>query len=114
MSKALFIERETYQSKDGNERFTYFVKGKIRGVEVKASVMPADIGGFELLDIVFGDENKAQLVVEPFTMKDEASGREINGLKYEALNVDKDGTEYRCKVKPRQPSDKDKLLMLLR
>ena len=36
-SKVLKIERDVYVSKDNQERFSYFVKGKIRGKEIKAS-----------------------------------------------------------------------------
>lgn len=50
--KNLMVERETYQ-KDGKDFYSYFVKGKIRGKEVKARLSPKDIGGYDLLDIVF-------------------------------------------------------------
>lgn len=50
--KNLMVEREIYQ-KDGKDFYSYFVKGKIRGKEVKARLSPKDIGGYDLLDIVF-------------------------------------------------------------
>ena len=50
--KNLMVERETYQ-KDGKDFYSHFVKGKIRGKEVQARLSPKDIGGYDILDIVF-------------------------------------------------------------
>lgn len=111
--KVLKIERETYQSKDSSERYSYFVKGVIRGKSVKASLIPGDIGGYDVLDIVFGEEKTADLVLVPYSMVDEKTGKEINGNGYEAQNVDELGEVYKCKVKPRQASDKSLLEMLI-
>lgn len=68
--KVLKIERETYQSKDSSERYSYFVKGVIRGKSVKASLIPGDIGGYDVLDIVFSEEKTADLVLVPYSMVD--------------------------------------------
>ena len=47
-------------------------------------------------------------------MTDESTGQKIVGNTYEAQNVDKvTGEVYKCKVKPRQASDKSLLEMLL-
>lgn len=44
--KTLFVEKESYISKKtGKENFSYFVKGIIKGKEVKAILAPPDIGG---------------------------------------------------------------------
>ena len=40
-------------------------------------------------------------------------GKETSGNTYEAVNVDENGEVYKCKVKPRQASDKSILEMLL-
>lgn len=111
--KCLVIERETYQSKDSEERYSYFVKGVIRGKNVKASLIPGDIGGYDVLDIVFGEDKTAKLVLVPYSMVDEKTGKEIKGNGYEAQNTDEFGEVYKCKVKPRQSSDKALLEMLL-
>jgi len=110
--KVLKIEREIYKSKDNEERFTYFVRGVIRKKEIKASLIPSDVGGYDVLDIVFGDESTADLVLVPYSMTDD-NGKEIVGNTYEAQNFDENGEVYRCKVKPRQSSDKSLLEMLL-
>ena len=111
--KVLKIKREKYTSKENVERYSYYVDGVIRGKQVKATLIPGDIGGYDVLDIVFGDSSTADLIVVPFSMVDEKTGKEINGNGYEARNVDENGEVYTCKIKPRQGSDKSIIEMLL-
>lgn len=111
--KHLIVERETYESKTNEKRYSYFVRGKIRGKDIKASLVPSDIGGYDILDIVFGVEKTAELVLVPYSMIDEKTGKEICGNDYEVVNYDENGEIYKCKVKPRQASDKSLLEMLL-
>lgn len=114
MSK-LFVEKEAYVSKKtGKENYSYFVKGVIKGKEVKALLTPPDIGGYTVLEIVFGDKDKAELKVIPYEMTDQASGQVISGNTYAVQTVDKDGEIYECKVKPFKSSDKTLLNMLLK
>ena len=67
----IMVERETYE-KDGKTYFTYFIKGKVRSKEVRIAVTPPDKGGFTVLDIVFGNEMKADLITKPYEIKDDA------------------------------------------
>ena len=97
--KVLKIERETYESKTNEERYSYFVRGTIRGNNIIASLITIDIGGYEVLDIVFGDSKTADLILVPFSMTDEKSGKEISGNGYEAQNIDENGDVYKCKVR---------------
>ena len=62
----ILVERETYE-KNGNTYFTYFIKGNIRGKDVRIAVMPPDIGGYTVLEIVFDTAMAAELVVTPFS-----------------------------------------------
>lgn len=112
-NKQLYVERDTFE-KNGKTYFSYFIKGNVRGKDVKASLMPPDRGGYSVLDIVFGDGNTADLVVVPFEMRDEATGRIITGNTYKAQTVDENGESYECKVQPARASDKSMLAMLLR
>lgn len=105
------VERETYE-KNGKTNFTYFIKGTIRGKAVKIAVTPPDFGGYTVLDIVFNDAMAADLIVTPFTMKNE-SGEVITGNTYSVRSVDEDGVIYECKIKPFRQSDKQLLNMLL-
>ena len=106
------VERETFKS-NGKEYFSYFIKGVVRGRNVKAAVIPPDKGGYAVLDIVFDGEMEAELVVKPFEMKDE-HGKTITGNTYMVRSYDEDGTVYECPIKPAKASDKSFLNMLLR
>ena len=44
--KKIKVERETY-TKDDKTYFSYFIKGVIRGREVRIAVVPPDNGGFQ-------------------------------------------------------------------
>ena len=108
------VERESYLGKDEKEHFSYFVKGVIRGKEVKVRITPPDFGGYTVLEIVFGDSNAAELTVSPFEIKDEKGRVTMTGNTYGVKSVDEDGVIYECKIKPFQESDKALLGMLLR
>lgn len=106
------VERDTYE-KNGKTYFSYFIRGNVRGKDVRAAVIPPDRGGYTVLDIVFGDAMEAELVVTPFEMKDETSGRIISGNTYAVRSVDENGEVYECKIKPSRASDKALIGMLL-
>ena len=61
MAKQIFVERETFE-KNGRTFFSYFIRGNIRGKDVKVAVVPPDKGGYTVLDIVFGNEMAAELI----------------------------------------------------
>lgn len=106
------VERETFES-NGKQYFSYFIKGVVRGRNVRAGVVPPDKGGYTLLDIVFDGEMEAELVIKPFEIKDD-SGKIIKGNTFMVRSYDEDGTVYECPVKPARTSDKSFLNMLLR
>ena len=112
MYKKIFVERDTYE-KNGNTYFSYFIKGIVRGKEVRIMIVPPDKGGYTVLDIVFGDQMAAELTLTPYEIKDD-SGRVMKGNTYGVRSVDEDGVVYECKVKPFRDSDKSMLNMLLR
>lgn len=109
----IMVERETFE-KNGKTYFSYFVRGKIRGKEVKVAVVPPDKGGYAVLDIVFGNEMKAELVSTPFEIKDDATGKSIKGNTYSVRTVDENGEVFECNVKPYRNSDKTLLNMIMR
>ena len=109
----IVVEREIYE-KDGTEYFAYFVKGNVRGREVKASVVPQDFGGYTVLDIVFNDEKQANIEAQPFEIKDDKTGAIFKGVAYIVSSVDENGEIYECRVKAARPSDKYLLAMILR
>ena len=113
MEKLLKIKREKYTSKENVERYSYYVDGVIRGKEVKATLIPTDIGGYDVLDIVFVGVDTADLVLVPYSIEDKETKQVIKGVNFEARTIDENGEAYTCKVKPRQASDKAIIEMLL-
>ena len=110
--KKIFVEREVYE-KDNKEYFSYFIKGVVRGKEVRVLITPPDKGGYTVLDIVFGNEMAAELTLTPYEIKDE-KGKVLKGNTYGVRSVDEDEQVYECKIKPFRDSDKALLNMLLR
>ena len=108
----VLVVRETYE-KDGNTYFSHVVKGVIRGKEVKATVVPHDVGGYAILDIVFGDAMTAELVLKPYEIKDEKTKKTVKGNSYAVRSVDTEtGEVLECPVKPFRSSDKTILGMI--
>lgn len=113
MDKNIVVEREMFESK-GKSYYSYFIKGTIRGKEVRVNIVPPDSGGYKVLDIVFGNEMQAKLVSSDFEITDQATGKIVSGTSYLVTSEDEDGTVYECKIKPARNSDKTLLNMLVR
>ncbi len=109
----VYVERETFEHND-KSYFGYFIKGIVRGKEIKVQVMPHDNGGYVVLDIVFNGANKAELFLTPYEIKDEKTKRVVKGNTYGVRSYDEDGQVYECPIKPYRNSDKTLLQMLLR
>lgn len=107
----------TYGPKEGKE-LTDFEAG-IRSGYLQAQSDHAgmykytDMGGYAVLDIVFGDADRADLIVEPFEITDDKTKQVIKGNRYLVRTVDEDGKVYECPVKPSRTSDRSMLQMLL-
>lgn len=112
-NKQIYVERDTFE-KDGKTYYSYFIKGKVRGKDVRVAIVPPDKGGYAVLDIVFGDAMSAELVAKPYEIKDDSTGKVITGNSYAVRSVDENGEEYECAVKPFRSSDKALMNMLLR
>lgn len=115
MANKIMVERETYEKND-KVYYSYFIKGNIRGKEVKIQVAPpnrdTDKGGYAVLDVVFGDAMEAELVINPYEIKGD-DGRVVKGNTYLVRSYDEDGRVYECPIKPARSSDKNFLNMLL-
>ena len=111
--KNIIVEREVFE-RDGKSYFSYFIRGNIRGKDVRVAIIPPDKGGYTVLDIVFGSAMAAELVVKPFEIKDDATGKVISGNTFAVKSYDEDGEEYECAIKPFRASDKALLNMLLK
>ena len=108
----IMVERETFEKND-KTYFSYFIKGQVRGRDVKVAIIPPDKGGYTVLDIVFGDAMNAELKITPFEIKDEKGGI-ISGNTYAVFTKDENGEVYECAIKPYRNSDKALLNMLLK
>ena len=114
MENKIIVEKGTFEYND-KEYSSYFIAGKIKGKDVKVALMPPDKGGWAVLDILFSDTNQGELVVKPYELKDEKTGKvTATGNTYAVRTVDENGEIYECPVKPFKSSDKALLNMLLR
>ena len=114
MENKIIVEKGTFEYND-KEYSSYFIAGKIKGKDVKVALMPPDKGGWAVLDILFSDTNQGELVVKPYELKDEKTGKvTATGNTYAVRTVDENGEIYECPVKPLKSSDKALLNMLLR
>lgn len=115
MNKVLYLEREKYINKNsGKENYSYFVKGSVKGKELKAQMSPPDISGYAILDIIFDENDKVELKATPFSITDKATGQVITGNTYSVQYIDEDGEIIDYKVKPYKPTDKTTLKLLLK
>lgn len=112
----LFVQKEPFEY-NGKTYHHYFIQGMVRGREVKIELAPpnkdTDMGGYTVLDIVFGDAERADLIIEPFEITDDKTKQVIKGNRYLVRTVDEDGKVYECPVKPSRTSDRSMLQMLL-
>ena len=112
MAAKLFVERVPYE-KNGKTYHSYFIQGQVRGKDARVMITPPDLGGYKVLDIVFGEADKAELVLTPYEITDEKTGRVVRGNTYGVRTVDENGEVYECTVKPFRASDRSLLQMLL-
>lgn len=115
--RQIFVERDTYVKND-KTYFSYFIRGVIRGREVRIGIAPpnsdTDIGGYTVLDLVFGNADKAELILVPYEIRDEKTKKVVKGNSYAIRTADEaTGEVYECPVKPFRTSDKTLLNMLL-
>ena len=112
----LCVQKEPFEY-NGKTYNRYFIKGMVRGREVKIDLAPpnkdTDMGGYTVLDIVFGDAERADLIVEPYEITDDKTKQVIKGNRYIVRTADEDGKVYECTVKPSRTSDRSLLQMLL-
>lgn len=114
MENKIIVEKGTFEYND-KEYSSYFIAGKIKDKDVKVALMPPDKGGWAVLDILFSDTNQGELVVKPYELKDEKTGKvTATGNTYAVRTVDENGEIYECPVKPFKSSDKALLNMLLK
>ena len=106
------VEREVFEKGDKSYS-SYYIKGNVRGKNVKAQVIPPDFGGYKVLDIVYNGGNEAELQLTPYKFTTE-DGQVLEGNTLKVVSYDEDGTVYECLVKLARGSDKSLFKMLVR
>ena len=105
------------KTKDGGDMYCYILREKtvINGIEreIRCDFVAKDLGGYEMLDIIFMTGDEAYLSVREESMTDEKTGETTLYSVYEVWNKDDDGIVYSYKVKPSKESDKAKLNVIL-
>ena len=112
--KRLVVEREKFIAKDGREMWGYAVHGKVRGRDTKVDFNAYDQGGYEVLDMVFDIKPTAELLMREESMTDGDTGEVRKYTIYEVKNIDEEGDEIACRIKPARDSDKSILAYLLK
>ncbi len=116
----LVMVREPIMGKDGKQLTTkdnrpyyaYIVRGNIRGQAKKIDFAPKDKGGYEPLDIIFDQTDKAELIMSDEVMEN-SDGTKTPYTAYKVQYIDEDGDAWECGVKPQRDSDKALLKFLL-
>ena len=105
------------KTKSGDDMYGYVLKEKIvvngQEREIRVDFAAKDIGGYDMLDIIFMTGEEAFLSVREEYMTDDKTGEVTPYMVYEIWNEDDDGIPYVYKVKPMRESDKAKLNVVL-
>lgn len=96
---------------DGRKRYYFEVRGEVRGRKVRANMLPKDVGGYQLLEIVFDEQDEVDLMVMYGNYTND-EGDKVAFHSYFAQVVDGDNY-FRCPVKPSSGSDKALLEAIL-
>jgi hypothetical protein len=118
-AEGLRVFRELYTAKKSKKKYYgYFVKGLLRGHEVRADIQPPkdgygdkatyDRGGFDFLGLLFEgtDDVFIERESEEYTSDD---GRHRERVTYTAWSADVNGEVLKAPVIPQRPSDETKL-----
>ena len=84
----------------------HYVSGVMLGKEVRATVKPLDMRGYQLLELFFNTYRGASLGEVPYQTTDERTGQTRSGVTYAAMVPDGDGGIISVKVVPVKSSDK--------
>ncbi len=112
MANKIKVERELFE-KNGKSYYAYYINGTVRGVDLKAQVIPPDLGGYKLLEIVYNGANEAELEVVPYKFAAD-DGHVIEGNTFKVVSTDENGEIYECPVQPARRSDKGMLDLLIK
>ena len=103
----IYLKRKRYANKtDGKQYWEYVTSAMMRGSVSEVHFKASDVGGYEALEKLFGDDNKAlELRVREERQYDEKTGWRKYYV-YEVVFVDEIGFEWRYPLKTARTSDK--------
>lgn len=103
----IYVKRKRYTNKtDGKQYWEYVLPAVFRGSVSDVHFKASDIGGYEALEKLFGDDNKQlELQVREERQYDEKTGWRKYFI-YEVVFVDDIGFEWRYPLKTARTSDK--------
>lgn len=110
--RTFVLERAPFISKEGKEMYEYFVGCELYGKKRKAIFTAKDLGGYELLDLMFTIKPTATLVMWEEKMTDD-KGNVTPYNVFEARVVDDDGLVYAYKLKLANESAKSYLNIIM-
>ena len=111
----LKIGRESFRyGKDNRRCWSHFVASVLRGRSVRAGVDATDKGGYETLDLIFGEDAEVPLFVKKIVQKDDKGRVTYTGNQYYAVSQDPDdGMIYCAQVVAHEKSDRALLDMMI-
>ena len=103
----IYVKRKRYTNKtDGKQYWEYVLPAVFRGSVSEVHFKASDVGGYEALEKLFGDDNKQlELQVREERQYDEKTGWRKYFI-YEVVFVDDIGFEWRYPLKTARTSDK--------
>ena len=105
------------KTKSGQDMYGYVLREKIqvngKEREIRVDFAAKDVGGYDVLDLIFMYGDDAYLDVREDFMTNEKTGETVPYFVYEIWNQDEDGIVYSYKVRPSRESDKAKLQVIL-
>ena len=104
------VTRESFGEKDGKPLYSYHINAQLRGKAKQISLVPKDNGAYELLDVIFFDNNEVDGVILEGEFKTDDGV--IKTLVVEPYVID-DGIRYSCQLKCQRDSDKATLQILI-
>lgn len=115
----LFVERKPakdkfgkfIKTKTGEPIYNYVLPCEIRGRKVNIDFITIDKGGFEVIDLVYFDNDKAEMSIIVTEMT--RDGKKSAYTSYVVKSLDENGVELKCNIKPARKSDENLLDMYL-
>ena len=99
----VYVERKRVVGSDGRKFWNYLVKGTRKGKEIKADLIPKDMGGYAELDDIFEGQDKVLLTITNGTRDN--GGKKVKFTSYSVVGEGDYGIKYSVAMKQRESSD---------